>query len=315
LTDAQGSVRDLLDSTQTLRDHLDYDGYGNATETNSSFGDLYKYTGREDDATTGLQYNRARYYDARMGRWMSQDSLGFHAGDMNLYRYVANMPTGAGDPYGLQQILHGAMHLDRTDANPPNNPPPPATVILRPEPITFGAPTNPNRQGAVNWRVWLSLVGNGWFTRGYLIQHVNRWRFQINLSPRGLTVTFRWINYWEAWEVWGNSVYSPTGGQGKDSFMSTGGTEFSLGFDLVLGSMKYIPGYTLSPSDGWAPGNGTGPFGAHGGGDNPSTPKPPTGWTGSGTTPHQMLDYWNTLLDFPTHVTTVPPAPGPSSVK
>jgi RHS repeat-associated protein len=33
--------------------------------------------GREADSETGLQYNRARYYDPKVGRWLSQDPLGF----------------------------------------------------------------------------------------------------------------------------------------------------------------------------------------------------------------------------------------------
>lgn len=59
------------------------------------------YTGREFDSETGLQYNRGRYYDATTGRWISQDPLGFSAGDSNLYRYVANSPTNGTDPSGL----------------------------------------------------------------------------------------------------------------------------------------------------------------------------------------------------------------------
>jgi RHS repeat-associated protein len=70
---------------------------------NSAFGDVYKYTGREFDSETGLQYNRARYYDPRVGRWTSQDPLGSDAGDVNLYRYVANSPTLYIDPVGLDQ--------------------------------------------------------------------------------------------------------------------------------------------------------------------------------------------------------------------
>src|SRR5262249_46321335 len=46
--------------------------------------------------------NRARYYDPTTQRWLSQDPLGFDAGDSNLYRYVNNAPTGATDPSGLQ---------------------------------------------------------------------------------------------------------------------------------------------------------------------------------------------------------------------
>src|SRR4051794_38146742 len=32
LTDVLGSIRDLTDSTGAVKDHLDYDGFGNATE-------------------------------------------------------------------------------------------------------------------------------------------------------------------------------------------------------------------------------------------------------------------------------------------
>jgi RHS repeat-associated protein len=103
LTDALGSVRDLMDSTGTLRDHLDYDGFGNQTESNVSFGDRYKYTGREYDSNTGLQYNRARYFDPKTGRWITNDPRGFGAGDTNLGRYVRNDPQNAIDPSGCDE--------------------------------------------------------------------------------------------------------------------------------------------------------------------------------------------------------------------
>src|SRR5438105_808011 len=36
-----------------------------------------------------------------MGRWMTQDPIGFAAGDTNLSRYVGNSPTDRVDPSGL----------------------------------------------------------------------------------------------------------------------------------------------------------------------------------------------------------------------
>ena len=42
------------------------------------------------DVTTGLRYMNARYYDPASGRFLSEDPLGFAAGDTNLYRYVGN---------------------------------------------------------------------------------------------------------------------------------------------------------------------------------------------------------------------------------
>jgi len=84
-------------------DEIDYDAFGNiVSETSPANRGLYAYTGREFDVETQLQFNRARYYDATTGRWISQDPLGFDAGDSNLYRYVNNMPTVATDPSGME---------------------------------------------------------------------------------------------------------------------------------------------------------------------------------------------------------------------
>lgn len=105
LTDRLGSVRDLTDGSGVVQDHLEYDSFGKVTtETSPSFGDRYKWTGREHDSTSGLQYNRARYYDSTVGRWTSEDPLHLAAGDTNLYRYVSNQPTNATDPLGLHSV-------------------------------------------------------------------------------------------------------------------------------------------------------------------------------------------------------------------
>src|SRR5205807_6504709 len=106
LTDREGSVRDVIDNTATVKDTLTYGAFGNITsESHSNFRGRYAWTGRELDVETGLQYNRARYYDANTGRWLSQDPLGFDAGDSNLYRYVKNRPMVASDPAGLIGIF------------------------------------------------------------------------------------------------------------------------------------------------------------------------------------------------------------------
>jgi RHS repeat-associated protein len=100
-------------NTGAVQDAITYDSYGNITnQTNPAYLGRYAWTGREFDVETDLQYNRARYYDPSTGRWMSQDPLGFDAGDSNLYRYVKNRPTEATDPSGqewtqdeVQQLL------------------------------------------------------------------------------------------------------------------------------------------------------------------------------------------------------------------
>ncbi len=102
LVDAQGSVNVLTDSTGNVIDQIYYDGYGNILkETDSSASDRYLWTGREFDRVTGLQYNRARYYDPTTGRWTTEDPIGFASGDTNLYRYERNDPINSKDPDGL----------------------------------------------------------------------------------------------------------------------------------------------------------------------------------------------------------------------
>jgi RHS repeat-associated protein len=104
LTDHLGTVRDIADPSGTVLDHIVYSSFGGIrSESNPSSGDRFKYTGREFDAN-GLYYYRARYYDAAIARFLSEDPIGFHAGDPNLYRYVRNDAPGAVDPLGMYEI-------------------------------------------------------------------------------------------------------------------------------------------------------------------------------------------------------------------
>ncbi len=54
------------------------------------------------EAEDSLYYMRARYYDPVVGRFISEDPLGFGGGDVNLYAYVQNNPVNKIDPRGLQ---------------------------------------------------------------------------------------------------------------------------------------------------------------------------------------------------------------------
>jgi RHS repeat-associated protein len=58
------------------------------------------FTGREWDPETGLYYYRARYYDPKLGRFVSEDPIKF-LGGANFYAYVENSPTTRRDPSGL----------------------------------------------------------------------------------------------------------------------------------------------------------------------------------------------------------------------
>ncbi len=72
------------------------------SQTNPSVGFRFGFTGRELDSETGNYYYNSRYYDPLVGRFISEDAIGFAGGDANLYRYVGNSPTNYTDPSGEQ---------------------------------------------------------------------------------------------------------------------------------------------------------------------------------------------------------------------
>ena len=119
LTDNQNTVRDLAtyDSdtdTTTVVDHRVFSTYGKMiSEINPSTLEpaavdcIFGYTGKYADSATGLQWNLNRWYNPSLQTWMSQDPIGFNAGDANLYRYVGNGPTDGIDPTGLADAPPG----------------------------------------------------------------------------------------------------------------------------------------------------------------------------------------------------------------
>jgi RHS repeat-associated protein len=109
LTDQLGSVRDIVNGSQVLTNHIDYDPFGSVVkEANSSVSDAYKYAAGRTDNATGLVKFGARWYNPATGAWIEQDPSGLGP-DSNPYRYVGNDPTNAIDTSGLIGIfLDGA---------------------------------------------------------------------------------------------------------------------------------------------------------------------------------------------------------------
>lgn len=103
LTDALGSTVGLTDSGATLFQRYQYDPYGNVTPIGSATNP-YQYTGRENDGM-GLYYYRARYYSPQLGRFVSEDPIGFDGGQPNFYAYVGGSPAIYRDPSGHELML------------------------------------------------------------------------------------------------------------------------------------------------------------------------------------------------------------------
>jgi RHS repeat-associated protein len=109
LQDHLGSTTGLTDSTGAVTSSASYDSFGNSTNNLTT---RYQFTGREFDNFTGLQYSRARWYDAGIGRFISEDPIGFDGGDVNLYAYTGNSPLRWTDPHGLYPWSFGENPYD-----------------------------------------------------------------------------------------------------------------------------------------------------------------------------------------------------------
>jgi RHS repeat-associated protein len=99
--DGLGSVTSLSSSTGTLANTYTYDSFGNLIASTGSLANRFEYTGREFDAETHLYFYRARFYDSTIGRFVSEDPLGFRGGT-SFYKYAADNPTNLTDPRGLR---------------------------------------------------------------------------------------------------------------------------------------------------------------------------------------------------------------------
>ncbi|MGC1191584.1 MAG: RHS repeat-associated core domain-containing protein, partial [Candidatus Binatus sp.] len=101
LSDILGSTLTLTDSSGTTQTSYTYDPFGNTGASGQSSSNPYQFTGRENDGT-GLDYYRARYYDPRIARFISQDPMMFGPRVGNLYAYVQNNPSSRIDPEGKE---------------------------------------------------------------------------------------------------------------------------------------------------------------------------------------------------------------------
>jgi RHS repeat-associated protein len=102
VSDKLGSVRIVVDvETGEIAQRLDYDAWGEILVDSAPGFQPFGYGGREWDPETGFYYLRARYYDPRIGRFVSPDPIGFVGRDTNLYAYVVNAPADFTDSSGL----------------------------------------------------------------------------------------------------------------------------------------------------------------------------------------------------------------------
>lgn len=103
--DHLGTPQELTDEQGSVVWSAQYKAWGRAIEQRSSCGhqqgltNPIRFQGQYHDHETGLHYNRHRYYDPEVGRFISRDPIGY-AGGINFYLYALS-PTQWVDPNGL----------------------------------------------------------------------------------------------------------------------------------------------------------------------------------------------------------------------
>jgi len=96
-----------------LNGHIDWsitlDAWGNtlSEENPHQLHQPIRMQGQQYDEESGLHYNRHRYYDPTIGRYITQDPIGLRGG-MNAYSYVYNIPISLIDVLGLDIWTEGA---------------------------------------------------------------------------------------------------------------------------------------------------------------------------------------------------------------
>src|SRR5438093_4110830 len=104
LKDQLGNIRVTVDANGNVSSADDYYPFGMQMEgrsINSGQADTrFKFTGKERDIETNYDYFGARYYDARIGRFLSIDPMFSKYANWSSYNYCLDNPLRVVDPNG-----------------------------------------------------------------------------------------------------------------------------------------------------------------------------------------------------------------------
>ncbi len=105
--DGLGSVRVLTDENGTTTDSRGYEAFGTKNTEAGSDPLTYGFAGESFQADSRLAYHRARWMDARVGRFAGMDRFPGdpqHPGTLHRYMYAGNDPPDRVDPSGNDDI-------------------------------------------------------------------------------------------------------------------------------------------------------------------------------------------------------------------
>jgi RHS repeat-associated protein len=123
----------ITDAVGTIKSESDYYPWGGELQFVSNDSNHYKFTGKERDSETGLDYFGARYYSNGLGRFITSDWAAVpepvpyadltDPQSLNQYTYVRNLPTTRIDADGHETLFSSAKaeeeyskRMDKVDA-------------------------------------------------------------------------------------------------------------------------------------------------------------------------------------------------------
>lgn len=128
----------ITDSTGSIKEDEDYYPWGGELQVINNDSNHYKFTGKERDSETGLDYFGARYYSSALGRFMMPDRpfADQHREDpqsWNLYVYTTNNPLRYIDSNGrIKFDANGNVIFTQTGVGTAGFAPQPAPVPYAP---------------------------------------------------------------------------------------------------------------------------------------------------------------------------------------
>lgn len=107
---AIGNTIAISDAAQTIVNKYTYTPFGKVANQEETISQPFKFVGQYGVMAepNGFYYMRARYYDPKVGRFISEDPEGFEGG-INFYAYTSNNPIIWIDPWGLARLI---VHVD-----------------------------------------------------------------------------------------------------------------------------------------------------------------------------------------------------------
>jgi len=124
-TDHLQTPRLATDTTQTVVWRFESEAFGTGKPDTDPDGDdaatnvRLRFPGQYHDGESGLYYNWHRYYDPRIGRYITSDPIGLGNG-INTFSYGPNNPLFWIDPSGLVNAISGGR-VDAGWENPQNH--------------------------------------------------------------------------------------------------------------------------------------------------------------------------------------------------